>query len=309
MFYEYIHTYEKIQPFINFENPFQITQNCTIFFCRVAMAIGQRQLFSNFSRMGQELFSIFKLEKKRLLGFISITIAIILVFQYLELPYGAVQPTVFSGNMTPTLDSTRFLVVDVPSNSETIKNMTSFNQANSTGENAREIVNITKTSEVKDTISSTGFISEPARESGRSLEFGVTDESSTEESTQKSNNGSATDRTGNLGLSIYNNNVSHSLSHLAPPSPTNVSQNITPPMLSNDYDETEFTEDERFKLVGNNSSISSMPKETKGSQIPLLEVTTISEMNELLLQNRASYRSMVNDLMPFFFSFYDLLSY
>ncbi|KAL9313449.1 hypothetical protein ACSQ67_018901 [Phaseolus vulgaris] len=256
------------------------------------MAIGQRQLFSNFSRMGQELFSIFKLEKKRLLGFISITIAIILVFQYLELPYGAVQPTVFSGNMTPTLDSTRFLVVDVPSNSETIKNMTSFNQANSTGENAREIVNITKTSEVKDTISSTGFISEPARESGRSLEFGVTDESSTEESTQKSNNGSATDRTGNLGLSIYNNNVSHSLSHLAPPSPTNVSQNITPPMLSNDYDETEFTEDERFKLVGNNSSISSMPKETKGSQIPLLEVTTISEMNELLLQNRASYRSM-----------------
>lgn len=269
-------------------------------FCRVAMAIGQRQLFSNFSRMGQEMFSIFQLERKRLLGFISITIAIIFAFQYLELPYGAVQPTVFSGNKIPTSDSTRFQAADLPSISETFKNMTFFDQAN-----ALEIDNKTETSEVKDNVSSTVFISEPERESGRSLEFGVTNESSTEESIEISNNGSAT---GNLGLSIYNSTVSDSPSHLAPPSPTNVSQNITPPMLSNDYDETEFTEDERFeppqddvKIVGNNSSINNMPKETKGSQIPLLEVTTISEMNELLLQNRASYRSMVNDLIPFFF--------
>ncbi|KOM28627.1 hypothetical protein LR48_Vigan561s001700 [Vigna angularis] len=264
----------------------------------VAMAIGQRQLFSNFSRMGQELFSIFQLERKRLLGFISVTIAIILAFQYLELPYGAVQPTVFSGNKIPTSDSTGFQAADLPSNSETFKNMTYLNQENSTGENALEIVDITKSSEVKDTDSSTGLISEPASESNRSLEFGVTDESSTEESIEISNNGYATGQTGNLGLSIHNNTVSHSPSHLAPPSPTKVSQNITPPMLSNDYDETEFTEDERFKppqddvkIVENNSSVSSMPKETKRSQIPV-EATTISKMNELLLQNRASYRSM-----------------
>ncbi|XP_027904719.1 probable glycosyltransferase At5g03795 [Vigna unguiculata] len=255
------------------------------------MAIGQRQLFSNFSRMGQELFSTFQLERKRLLGFISITIAIILAFQYLELPYGAVQPTVFSGNKTPTSDSTGFQAADLPSNSETLKNVTFLNQENSTDENAHEIVDIPKTSEVKDNVSSTGLISEPARGSGRSLEFGVTDESSSEESFEISNNGSATGQTGNLG---YNNTVSH----LVPPSETKVSQNMTPPMLSNDYDETEFTEGERFKppqddvkIVGNNSSISSMPKETKRSQIPQ-EVTTISKMNELLLQNRASYRSM-----------------
>ncbi|CAJ1973893.1 unnamed protein product [Sphenostylis stenocarpa] len=266
---------------------------------RVAIAIGQRRLFSNFSRMGQELFSIFQLERKRLLGLICITIAIILAFQYLELPYDAVQPTAFSGNKIPTSDSIRFQAANPPSMSETFKNMTFFNQANSTAENAIEMVNENKTSDVKDTVSSTGLISEPARESGRSLEFDVTDGGSTVKSIAISNNGSATDQTGNLGLSIYNNTVSHSPSHLAPLTPIEVIQNITSPMLSNDYDETEFREDERFKpqqddvkKERNNSSINIMPKEIEGSQIPVPRVTTISEMNELLLQNRASYRSM-----------------
>lgn len=256
--------------------------------------------------MGQELWSIFQLERKRLFWLIGITVAIILAFQYLELPYGGVQPIVFSAENTPTSDSIRFQAADLPSESETFNNMTFFNEANSTDENAFEIANETRTSEEKGTVSNTGLITEPGRESSRSLGFDETNESSTVESIEISNNGSATEQTGKFGLSIYNNTISSSPSHaiiptnLAPPlSPTEVSPNITSPLSSNDYDETDFAEEERFKpskdefnIVGNNSSINSVPKETKGSQIPLPEVTTISEMNELLLQNRASYRSM-----------------
>jgi hypothetical protein len=58
--------------------------------------------------------------------------------------------------------------------------------------------------------------------------------------------------------------------------------------------------DERFKplkddvnVIDNNSSITTVPKEIKDSIIKVPEVTSISEMKQLLLQNYASYRSMV----------------
>ncbi|RDX61150.1 putative glycosyltransferase, partial [Mucuna pruriens] len=256
--------------------------------------------------MGQELLSIYQLEKKRFLWVIGITVAMILAFHYFEFPYGDVQPLVFSAKKIPTLDSIRFQAADPPSESQIFNNVTNLNQANSTGENALEIVDETRTSEGKDTISRTGFISEPGRVSNKSLGFDETDESSTVESVGISNNGSVTEQVGNLVLSSYNNTISRSPSHaitstyLAPPlSPTKVSLNITPPTSSNDYEETDSEEDERFRplkddvnILANNSSINSVPKETKDSQIPVPEVTTISEMNELLLQNYASYRSM-----------------
>ncbi|KAK7410380.1 hypothetical protein VNO78_01115 [Psophocarpus tetragonolobus] len=253
--------------------------------------------------MGQEMLSIFQLEKRRSLWLIGITVAMILAFQYLELPYGNVQPIVLFANKIPTSDSIRFQAADLPSESEMFNNKTILNQANSTDKNSLEIVNETRTSEKKDTVSSTGFISEPGMESSRSLGF---DESSTVESNGISNNGSATEQAGNLGLRFYNNTISHSPSRAIiptnlspPPSPTKESPNIIPPMLSNDDDETDFTEDESFRplkddmnIVGNDSSINSAPRETKSSQRPLPEVTTIAEMNELLLLNRASYNSM-----------------
>lgn len=262
--------------------------------------------------MGKELLSKFHLERKRLFCLIGVTVAMIFAFQYLEFPYGDDQP-IFSPNRIPTPDSI-----------EMFKNMVILNQANSTGENAREIINETRTPEGKGTVSSTGFISEPVRESNRSLGFDETDESSIVESVGLiSNNGSVTEQAGNLGLSSYNT-ISHSPSHaviltnLAPSlSPTDVSPNITPPVLSNDYEETDFAEDERFRpsqddvnILGHNSSINNAPKETK-------EIT-ISEMKELLLQNRASYHSMVNDLIPpfsiymtyyhIFFEFYSIVA-
>ncbi|OIW14410.1 hypothetical protein TanjilG_20856 [Lupinus angustifolius] len=43
---------------------------------------------------------------------------------------------------------------------------------------------------------------------------------------------------------------------------------------------------------GKNSSINRVPKENQDSNIPVPEVTSISEMNKLLLQSHASYRSV-----------------
>ncbi|XP_020217794.1 probable glycosyltransferase At5g03795 [Cajanus cajan] len=248
--------------------------------------------------MGQELSSIFQYEKKRLLWLIGITFAMILAFHYFELPYVEVQPLVFSDNKIPTSDSIRFRAANLPSESEMFNNMTTLKQENSTGQNAFEIVHETRTSEEKDSASRTGLISEPGRESNRSSGIDATDDSST----LVSNNGSVIEKAGNLSLSTYNDTISHSIipTYLAPPlSPTKLSPNITPPMLSHDYEETDSEVDETLRtlqddvnILDNDSSINSVPKGTKDSQIPVPKVTTISEMNELLLQNRASYSSM-----------------
>ncbi|KAL2346935.1 hypothetical protein Fmac_000935 [Flemingia macrophylla] len=256
--------------------------------------------------MGQELSSTFQPEKKRLLWLIGITFSMILAFQYFQLPSGEVQ-LVFSDNKTPTSDSIRFQSEDLPYVTETFYNMTTLKQENSTGENSLENVNGTRTSGEKDTVSRTGLISETEGESNRSLGFDATDDSSAVESIGISNNGSILDKVRNLALSSYNNDISHSPSHsiipthLAPPlSPTKkVSPNITPPMLSNENEETDSEVHERLRpseddanILDNDSSVNSVPKDTKDSHVRVPKVTTISEMNELLLQNRASYSSM-----------------
>jgi hypothetical protein len=77
---------------------------------------------------------------------------------------------------------------------------------------------------------------------------------------------------------------------------------ISPPIkvLLNDSEITGSMNDERFKplkddvkVIDNNSSITTVAKETKDSIVKVPEVTSISEMQKLLLQNYASYRSMV----------------
>ncbi|KAK7311774.1 hypothetical protein RJT34_10122 [Clitoria ternatea] len=268
--------------------------------------------------MGQEMLSLFQLETKRLLWLIGITVALILAFQYFELPCGnvQVQPSVFSADKIPTSDSIRFQgAADVPSESDTFNNVT-----NSTGEN----VHLTRISEEEDNISRTGFILGPRGVSNESLGF---DE--TEESDWISDNGSVTttEQAGNLELSGYNNTMgmtltregnitsasehksassyadSHSPSHaITPPylAPSSeVSPNIRPPVLSNEFEETDSTKDERLRpsrddvnIPGKDSTIDIVPKQTKETQIRVPKVTTISEMTTTLLQNHASYRSM-----------------
>ncbi|XP_027354580.1 probable glycosyltransferase At5g03795 [Abrus precatorius] len=170
--------------------------------------------------MDQEMLSLFQLEKKRLFWLIGITFAMIFSFHYFELPYGSFQPSVYSADTTPALDSVRFQVADPISESQTFNNLTSLNQANSADENALEIVNKTRMSEEKDTISITGFISDPGKvldeflgfdENDESLGFNESRESSMEETNWISDNGPATGLAGNLELSSYNNTMAINL--------------------------------------------------------------------------------------------------
>lgn len=273
--------------------------------------------------MGQEFSSIFQLEKKRLLWLVGITFALILAFQYFELPYGNIQPSVFSADNIPTPDSSRFQVADSPSAPGMHNNMTISNQTNSTGKHPLEIFNNTMTSEGKDTISRSDSISNPGKVSNNSLGFGKSDGSSTVEIIRVSDNSSATEQAGNIGMDLTrevnttsgsdHKSVSsyanfHSPSHaiaptyLTPPvsPPTKVSPNIAPPVLSNESGKTDSIKDERFRplqddvnIMNKNSSITSVPKKTKDSHRPVPEITPISEMEKSLLQNHASHRSMV----------------
>lgn len=195
--------------------------------------------------MGQQFWSLFQLERKRLLWLIGITFAVVLAFQYFELPYV---------NKIPTLNTGRLQAADSPSESQTHYNII--------GMNLTREVNITSVSDHK-------------------------------------LNGSYSD--------FYSPN-SHAIppTYLTPPinPPTKTSPSIAPSKLSNDSEKTDFMEDERFRLrplqddvnvVSKSSPVTNVPKEIKDSSVTVSETTSISEMDKLLLQNHASYHSMVFD--------------
>ncbi|KAI5394239.1 probable glycosyltransferase At5g03795 [Lathyrus oleraceus] len=92
-------------------------------------------------------------------------------------------------------------------------------------------------------------------------------------------------------------------------STTNVSPNITAAVLSNDGNMllsqkdnvTDSIEKESFRpsspetggnVHSKSSSVRTVPKEKQEFHTPVSEVTTVSEMNKLLIQSHASYRSM-----------------
>ncbi|CAI8605643.1 unnamed protein product [Vicia faba] len=203
---------------------------------------------------------MFHLETKRLLWLIGITFSVILAFQYLELPYGNVLLSLFSSDKVPTSENTNKTIVN---------NVTIFDQENSTHELAIEKANAI-----------TGFVLEPELPQNKSQAF---DES----------NKSFIDP----GFG----------------STTNVSPNITTAVLSNDDNMLQSLKDnvtnaikkESFRpsppeakvLVSSNvqsksSSISNVPNQKQEFHKPVSEVTTVSEMNKLLIQSHASYRIM-----------------
>ena len=162
--------------------------------------------------MGQELFSFFRLESKRLLWFIGITVAIILALQYLELPYGNVLLSLFSAGNTPTSGSSVIQGRDPPSVSEIVNNVTMFNQANSTSEHALEITDKNRMSGEKDTIPRTGFVLEPGSQPNKSLGFDKSNKNPMVDSIKKSGNASAAQQVEDLGPSNYNNTSGWNLS-------------------------------------------------------------------------------------------------
>lgn len=292
--------------------------------------------------MGREFSSLFQLETKRLLWIMGITFAVVLAFQYLELPYGNVILSLFSAKILPTSGSaTRFQATNPLHESQIVNNVTTiFNQANSTSdEDALEKANETRRV--------SGFVSEPGMPANKSIGFDEFGKSSMVDSTNRSANVSNSHNI-TMGLSFSTNGSreayiasrpEHQDAYSPSPSPekaptyltqpfsptTNVSPNITTAMLSNDYNVSISQKDNNHNITSsinkesfrpsqnggniqgkNSSSISTVPKEGQDiPHTPIPEVTSVSEMNKLLLQSHASYRSMVCDRSVKFQLYYD----
>ncbi|ESW33487.1 hypothetical protein PHAVU_001G073700 [Phaseolus vulgaris] len=265
--------------------------------------------------MGQEFLSLLQLETKRLLWLIGITFAVILTFQYLEFPYGTVLVSLFSADKIPTPGSSTFKSSDVPSKSKLVSNVTVFNPANFTVDHVFEIANKTLIFGENETIPRTSFVLEPERTSNISLGFGGSNQSSTVESIMRPDRKSETQQAEDpgpcsfnktIGLSFSANrfqehNVSSSEQKSETPyaSSTNVSTDITTAVLSNDSTVSLFQKDNITNSMKEESVSSSLkdakvsvPTENKDYHTPIPEVTIVFEMNKLLLQSHASYRSM-----------------
>jgi len=227
--------------------------------------------------MGQDAFSLFHLERKKLLCIIGITFALILAFQYFELPYGKILvPT-----SNPSSSSSGiFRPADSPSASEIFNNITYLNQTNS--EHPLEKVNETSVYKENDTISRTVIGMNLSREVNNSY------------------------------ANFHSLSPAIAPTYLTPPPTTKgpltenlsnhseISTNPPTKALLKDSEITDSMNDERFKplkddvnVTSNNSSVVTVPEVTKSSLIKVPERTSISDMNKLLLQSHTSYRSMV----------------
>ncbi|KAK7384980.1 hypothetical protein VNO78_30685 [Psophocarpus tetragonolobus] len=242
------------------------------------------------------------------------TLELILTFQYLKFPYGTVLLSLFSADKIPTPGTSTFKASEVPSKSELVNNVTLFNPVNSTVDNAFEIANKTLLSGENETIPRTGFVSDQVSTPNKSLGFDVSDQSSMVESIKRSDNVSETHQPVDPVPSSFNNTIGLSFSSNHYPEDnissaeqksgsqyafsTNVSTNITNSVLSNDStvsffqknNITDSTKEESVRSSQNEAKVS-VPNENKDSHIPISQVTTVSEMNKLLLQSHASYRS------------------
>ncbi|KAJ7965946.1 Exostosin family protein [Quillaja saponaria] len=277
--------------------------------------------------MGQKLFSALQTETKRLPWLIGMTFAVILVFQHFELRYSNVFSSLFTANNIPSQQ-----IRDPPSESGIISNKTLLNESSSSGGyDIHEIVNEdTRTSEGKNTKSKQDLVSEIGRDSHKPLEIDDRDTDSTVDSIDNTDHESAPEPGGELEWSSYRTNDTTDRSHLSftsehrngnlpanfsspspaiPPlfpsspltSPTKVDPNITIPVLSSDSNIAASEKDLKSSPnknktsrplqsdypMSNNSSTRSPPKK------PKVAVTSISEMNKLLIQNHGFLHSMI----------------
>ncbi|XP_057423858.1 probable glycosyltransferase At3g07620 [Lotus japonicus] len=242
--------------------------------------------------MGQDFFNLFHLETKRLLWLIGITFAVIISFQYLELPYGNVLLSLFSADKVSTSHTT------APSPElGIVSNATIFNEANSTDEHDLSRINMSATS--------TGFVLEQGSPPNNSIVFDESDKSRNNITTNGSREENITSRPENKSASSYAYSPEKAPVYLTPV--TNVSTSIiTPVVLSNENnislsqnESTNSTKEGSFrpstnddKIPSENSSINIVPQEKGHSPVPVPEVTSVSEMTKLLLQSHVSYRSM-----------------
>ncbi|KAJ7958562.1 Exostosin family protein [Quillaja saponaria] len=293
--------------------------------------------------MGQEILSVLQVESKRLLWLIGITFAVILVFQYFELPYSSVLLSRFSAGKISSQGNSSIQNGDPPPKYGIVGNMKILNGSNS----IHELVNNdTRTSEGKNTNPKHGMVSDVGRGSNKHLELPEGDRNSKVDSIKNSDHESAPELTGEPQQSSYRMNNTRDWSHSSltsaegnitsrsehkkgsppanftspspslPPvfpsspvsSPTKVDPNITIPLASSGSNIS--ASEIGLKTISNrsvssrplqtdvptskNSSTTSSPlKEKKEDHMPIADVTSISDMNKLLLQRRASSHSMI----------------
>ncbi|GAY48327.1 exostosin domain-containing protein [Citrus sinensis] len=266
--------------------------------------------------MGYEIRSLCQGETKRLLWPMGIMLTVIVAFQYFELPYDHVLSSVFSTGKVPApAVENNSLVTGGPESKSEIASDTA-NGLNSTGtHNVHEMANDTRTSKAEDANLQDDFYDgEDNHEEPMTEKLEELNKNSTVDTVQNAGNGPGPEKGRESEQSFIQRNDSGGagLSPI-PVSPVmDLSSNITlqganistPPITidsntsSMDMDATpalvkiEKPAQSSLNTLGENSSGVDVPKENKKPEIPTPAVITIAEMKNMLLQNRASYRSM-----------------
>ncbi|KAK0570744.1 hypothetical protein LWI29_005742 [Acer saccharum] len=277
--------------------------------------------------MGHKFRSLCLGETRRLLWLTGITLAVIITFQYIELPYDNVLSSLFSAGKVPVAQKSSSAAESPSSNSGNVGNVTLYDGFNSTSTYpVHEMANDTRTSEVVVTDPNDELVSR-----GNDEDWDTDMESSTEKSEELNKNSTVDiDREANneptsekgrekeKNFSQESDGMRGSLdgSALSPPvlPPINLSPNTTlpvtnieSPVISVDsntssvekdatptFDQTEKSGQlqSNFSTLDENSSVDRVPKKKKEPERPTPNVYSISDMNQMLLQSHASYRSM-----------------
>lgn len=309
--------------------------------------------------MDQQLLRLCQVETKSLIWVTGMMFAVILVFQYFELPYGNVLSSLFSADKVLVVRNGSIWTGHSPNKSEMINNMTVLigsnttyavnERANNTGIfNGRDINPLDASLRDRnggtnqslkfdedinaDKESSSENLVEPNKISMADTVKNVGDESAPEEAREPEQSFYVKNDSTNCNFSMHktekdensstSEHIESSDAGFASPSPAlppmtssyASSQSVvdiesTPPVV--DSNTTLFEKDRttapgfnensgklrgELNPLGDNSSIFSLNRVTgvnKELEMPTSSVVSISEMNKLLLQNHASYSSMV----------------
>ncbi|KAF5461616.1 hypothetical protein F2P56_017696, partial [Juglans regia] len=223
----------------------------------------RQQLTQQFLRMGQQLLRLCLLEARRLIWLAGMMFAVIFALYHFEFPFGYVlsSSSSFSAGKVSLVPNSHSHSGDSPSKSEVVGNMTISISSNSP---------------------STFFTQERANWTSEGRD-------------RNPENASVSDRSESSSMNSSPNATS----------PPVVNKNISTPIVNSNISTLESERTKTFDInensrksqkyltpSGNNSYPNRVPKLNKGLEMPDSSAVSISEMNGLLLQNRASYRSM-----------------
>ncbi|KAF3952415.1 hypothetical protein CMV_022020 [Castanea mollissima] len=275
--------------------------------------------------MDQQLLRLCQVETKSLIWVTGMMFAAILVFQYFELPYGNVLSSLFSADKVLVVRNVSISTGHSPNKSEMINNMTVLIGSNTTYA-INERANNTEIFNGRERNPWDASVRDRNGGTNQSLKF---DENvNAEEAREPEQSFNVKNDTTNSNFSMHkiekdensstSEHIESSDAGFASPSPAlppmtsshASSQSVvdidsTPPVVDSnttllEKDRTtapNFNENSgnlRGELIplGDNSSLNRVTQVNKALEMPTSSVISISEMNNLLLQNRASYHSM-----------------